>query len=278
MPSGYKQNTTDLDSLFAPRGTAPRANVGFKLGPATTDLAQRFEDRGSSTARANVGLKQNSTDLAQLFMDINWKTVTPTPTPTPLPTATPTPLPTATPTPLPTATPTPTPTTMMYQFTVNGGGLGFSSGTGTGLYVSGATVTVTMTYSAGYEHDYLSTTPSWTNSFVSNVGQTWTYQGTMPAATQTVTPVGKLLPAPTPTPTATPTPTPTPAPACHNQNLYYDCTWGYIDMAWTDCGAGANSFADYAGSGWECAYWNTYCITDGTLSISYGSNSQGATC
>ena len=267
MAVGILSASVDLASIFAPRGSAARANTG--IVSVATDIAQTFETIGTSPARAqNIGILSGASDLRLLFMDINWKTPTPTPTPTP------------------TATPTPTPTTMMYQFNVNGGGLGFSSGTGTGLYVAGATVTVSMTYSAGYEHDYLSTTPSWANSFLDKPdAQTWRYQGTMPAATQSVTPVGKLRPAPTatptptptPEPTATPTPTPTPAPACHNQNLYYD-SLGFIDALWTDCGAGANSFADFPGSGWENVFYNTVCITDGTLVMNYGASSQGLAC
>ena len=61
---------SDLDALFKARTSTAGANTGF-LSNGGVDLAQRFEPRGSTTARANTGFRNASAvDLAQLFMDI----------------------------------------------------------------------------------------------------------------------------------------------------------------------------------------------------------------
>lgn len=70
MASGYTvSGRGDLDIIFKARTGAARANVGYQVG--STDLAQRYEQRGSTTPVANTGYLSSGTDLAQLFMDKN---------------------------------------------------------------------------------------------------------------------------------------------------------------------------------------------------------------
>jgi len=62
---------TDLDSVFKARTSAAAANVGFRDNTGT-DLSQRYEPRGSTTARANTNYRTTgNVDLSQIFMDIN---------------------------------------------------------------------------------------------------------------------------------------------------------------------------------------------------------------
>lgn len=73
MPSGFKYNGTDLDSIFKARSTAATANVGFLSG--TQDLADRYEKIAYSPAQEisyNTGFKKNGTDLRYIFVDINY--------------------------------------------------------------------------------------------------------------------------------------------------------------------------------------------------------------
>jgi hypothetical protein len=61
----------DFDSLFKIRTGAAGANTGYRSNTGV-DLAQRFEQRGSTTAISNVGYRNSSgVDLSQLFMDIS---------------------------------------------------------------------------------------------------------------------------------------------------------------------------------------------------------------
>lgn len=69
MTTGYVATAGDLDALFKARTSAAIANTGYKSNGGV-DLAQRFEPRGSTTARANTGFRSGGTDLSQLFMDI----------------------------------------------------------------------------------------------------------------------------------------------------------------------------------------------------------------
>jgi hypothetical protein len=59
----------DLDVLFKARTSAKIADVGFRSNGGV-DISNRFEPRGSSTARANTNFKQGANDLSSLFMDI----------------------------------------------------------------------------------------------------------------------------------------------------------------------------------------------------------------
>jgi hypothetical protein len=69
MATGYIAAAGDLDVLFKARTSAAIANTNF-LSNGGVDLAQRFEPRGSTTARADTGFVSGSSDLSQLFMDI----------------------------------------------------------------------------------------------------------------------------------------------------------------------------------------------------------------
>lgn len=65
MPSGYKSNGVDLDNIFVPYSTGPRAlPVGFNTGGL--DLNQRYAPLVQTTASA-TGYKTNSVDLNQIF-------------------------------------------------------------------------------------------------------------------------------------------------------------------------------------------------------------------
>jgi len=70
MTTGYIAPAGDLDALFKARTSSAIADTGFKSNGGV-DLAQRFEPRGSSTARANTNFKAGANDLSQLFMDIS---------------------------------------------------------------------------------------------------------------------------------------------------------------------------------------------------------------
>lgn len=62
---------TDLDAVFKARSGAAATAVGFR-DSAGADLSQRYEQRGSTTARAATNYRNSSgVDLAQIFMDIN---------------------------------------------------------------------------------------------------------------------------------------------------------------------------------------------------------------
>lgn len=69
MATGYIATAGDLDVLFKARTSAAIANTNFKSNGGV-DLAQRFEPRGSTTARANTNFMAGANDLASLFMDI----------------------------------------------------------------------------------------------------------------------------------------------------------------------------------------------------------------
>lgn len=70
MPSNIKSHGTDLDSIFAPRGTEPPGpNTGWKVGG--TDIAQRYFPSTYPTVDdrppANTDLKSGGTDLRNKF-------------------------------------------------------------------------------------------------------------------------------------------------------------------------------------------------------------------
>lgn len=69
MTCGIQSAGVDLDSLFLARVNTKIANVGWQA--SGVDISNRFETRGTSTARANTGLQSAGVDLAQLFRDIN---------------------------------------------------------------------------------------------------------------------------------------------------------------------------------------------------------------
>ena len=69
MTTGLIAPAGDLDALFKARTSAKIADVGF-LSNGGVDISNRFEPRGSTTARANTNFKQGANDLASLFMDI----------------------------------------------------------------------------------------------------------------------------------------------------------------------------------------------------------------
>lgn len=69
MTTGLIAPAGDLDVLFKARTSTKIADVGF-LSNGGVDISNRFEPRGSTTARANTNFKSGANDLAQLFMDI----------------------------------------------------------------------------------------------------------------------------------------------------------------------------------------------------------------
>jgi hypothetical protein len=74
MTTGYIAPAGDLDALFMARASTKIADVGFKSNGGV-DISNRFEPRGSSTARANTGFVSGASDLSTLFRDINAYTV-----------------------------------------------------------------------------------------------------------------------------------------------------------------------------------------------------------
>jgi hypothetical protein len=72
MTVNYRNSAgVDLDLLFKPRTGAAAANTEF-LDSAGVDLSQRYEPRGTTTARPNVNYRNTAAvDLSQVFMDIN---------------------------------------------------------------------------------------------------------------------------------------------------------------------------------------------------------------
>lgn len=76
MASDYKVSLVDLDDIFKPRSTAARANVGFKV--LTTDLADRYEasaGNGSPDVDQidyNTNYKSSGTDLRYYFKAISY--------------------------------------------------------------------------------------------------------------------------------------------------------------------------------------------------------------
>jgi hypothetical protein len=72
MTINYRNSAgVDFDSLFKIRTGTAGANTGYRSNTGV-DLAQRFEQRGSTTAIANTGFRNSSgVDLSQLFMDIS---------------------------------------------------------------------------------------------------------------------------------------------------------------------------------------------------------------
>ena len=63
--SGFKKGGVDLDSIFAARVGAAGANSNFKN--VTVDLAQRYEQRGGTTAAAATGFRVSSTDISDRY-------------------------------------------------------------------------------------------------------------------------------------------------------------------------------------------------------------------
>lgn len=76
MTVGYRIAAgTDLDAVFKARTSAAAAATGFK-DSAGVDLSNRYEPRGSTLARADVGYRiASGVDLAQIFKDINTSSV-----------------------------------------------------------------------------------------------------------------------------------------------------------------------------------------------------------
>ena len=70
--TGYKSNNVDFNLLFKAKTGAKITDVDY--ADSTTDLSNTYEDKGTTTARANVGYKQAGADLATLFMDIGAST------------------------------------------------------------------------------------------------------------------------------------------------------------------------------------------------------------
>ncbi len=73
MPSGYKVNGVDLDSIFAARGgSTPAANTGYRVNGV--DISDRYRASTGIADRIgyNTGYKVNGTDLKSIFRDINY--------------------------------------------------------------------------------------------------------------------------------------------------------------------------------------------------------------
>ena len=66
MASGYTSNGTDLDDLFLPRANAAGSNGGYAVGGS--DLAQRYEQRGSTAKISDVGYQAGGSDISNNFM------------------------------------------------------------------------------------------------------------------------------------------------------------------------------------------------------------------
>lgn len=68
MPSGYKVNGTDLDSIFKPRYSTKRADVGFKISSGS-DISNLYEKTSVSADQINynTGYQNNGQDLRYLF-------------------------------------------------------------------------------------------------------------------------------------------------------------------------------------------------------------------
>jgi hypothetical protein len=65
MASGLLKVGVDLDTLFAARTSAKRADVGFKV--AGVDVSNRYETIGAASPIAATGFKAAGVDLASLF-------------------------------------------------------------------------------------------------------------------------------------------------------------------------------------------------------------------
>lgn len=68
MPSNFKANNTDLDSIFLPLRTTKRANVGYSV--AGTDISNLYEP---GTRNVPTNFIFNGNDLSNLFRDISFR-------------------------------------------------------------------------------------------------------------------------------------------------------------------------------------------------------------
>lgn len=77
MATFFTNNLQDLDSLFLPRVSAKRADVGFKVevSPGVfEDVSNRYEPI-QEDSRPDVDFENQSTDLSKLFCSIDYRQV-----------------------------------------------------------------------------------------------------------------------------------------------------------------------------------------------------------